>query len=297
MGFGVVSSVYCSISCCTLKGTFMKHHSILFVASVCFCMNANGEYVRHFDDVNQYSGVPSLLDVVGIGQSNVGAESIYETFTTPSGTSSLTFNYVQNTGSFRFSFGFYQPGSNPYDPVSAKQDWADYAITNSTIVFDDRDDDPGDSRTFSVMGDKQLAFYIIPHNTYAHFTAHPNLFYDLPIQSSPHQSPMFSASDGNRGELDQMLSFSDYTADITLFAFEDMARAHYSGETFSDIGITINTALIPTASASQISDGVVDNDFNGGAQAPIPSTMLLAIPLVFLGLCRPRHKEILASRI
>ena len=265
----------------------MKHQKTLSLAILSIAVTTNAEYVRHFDDITLFSDVPNLLDQVGIGQNDISSETIYETFTTPSNTSSLTFDFIRDTGSYKFSFGVFDVTNNPYNPITQKEEWGTYSIANSTLIFDDKTENPGISNTITVGGDIQLAFYIIPNNTYSHFNIKPHHFYPSQTYDSNHRSPLFSISDANPGELDQMLSFSDYTSGITLFSFEDLTRTGSSDEDFTDMAFTISPSLIPTPSDQQNNNGIVDDDFQGGAQAPLPSTLWLAIPLTLLMLNRP----------
>ncbi|NEQ99940.1 MAG: DUF4114 domain-containing protein [Cyanothece sp. SIO2G6] len=202
----------------------------------------------HFGD-GFGSDVPSLLDDVGIGSQNAASETTATTFLVPGAPGSTTdfdFEFLRDTGGFQFSFGFFEVDQDlsGFDPVLNKEAWALEALADATLVFDDRVNDPGDvSNTFSLDSGSEIGFFLIPNNTLANFQGSPSSFFPSQTSVSSLRSPLFSVSDANPGEFDQMLSFVD--AGVTLFTFEDLTRTGISDQDFTDLSFVVNAELRP----------------------------------------------------
>jgi hypothetical protein len=209
---------------------------------------ARGDEVRQFDPPGTLPGrfplVSELLNSAGIGASNTGAETTETAFVVPgSGPVDLTFKVERDGGSFLYEFGYFDPSRVTADPVSATRDYAVQALSGATSVFDDRTADPGATRTLRVQGGQTLGFFIVPNNTIANFLADPDDFYPPTFQFNGFRAPLFSNSDANPGQFDQLLSFAGNG--VTLFTFEDLSRVQGSDNSFVDLGFTVNAQLIP----------------------------------------------------
>jgi hypothetical protein len=228
--------------------------------------SAHAGVVTHFGD-GPFRDVSTLLDLVGIGSSNVNSETTANLFVTPGAPSSstdLTFTFRRDTGAFLFSFGFFDISTVSANPITQTQLWATQALANATQVFDDRLVDPGATATFNVNAGTVLGFFLIPNNTLANFNADPGLFFPSQTSDQSRRSPLFSVSEANPGQLDQMLSFVGNG--VTLFTFEDLTRTGSSDQDFTDLAFTVDAELSP------VNPNVV----------PEPSTLPL-FSLAFLG--------------
>jgi hypothetical protein len=214
---------------------------------------ARADEVIHFEggtSPGQFPGVSTLLDDVGIGSGNVASETTVSAFTVPgSGSVSLTFKIEVDFGAFLYEFGFYDVSAVTADPIADKQGFAVEALSSATMIFDDRVDDVGATKTVTVLGGTTLGFFIVPNNTIAGFLADPDAFYDPFVfdfaADGGLRAPLFSRADANPGELDQFLSFVGNGK--TLFTFEDLSRAGPTDESFTDLGFTVDAALIPVS--------------------------------------------------
>ena len=206
---------------------------------------ASADTVTHFGD-GVGSDVPALLDQVGIGSGNVGSETTATAFIvpgSPSTTTDLTFTFERDTGGFLFNFGFFDLSTVTADPILEKQLWAEQALSGATEAFDDIVDNVGVTKTVSVPAGTVLGFYLIPDNTLANFLSNPSAFFPSQTAHDELRSPLFSVSDANPGELDQMLSFIGNG--VTLFTFEDLTRTGTSDQDFTDLAFTIDAELTP----------------------------------------------------
>jgi hypothetical protein len=138
--------------------------------------------------------------------------------------------------------------------MTQKQQWAAEALSPSraTLIFDDRNVDPvTTSPNFSLMGGDQIAFFIVPDNTLDNFRANPGAFYADPsgrgFGDTTVRSPLFSISNANPGEFDQMLSFA--ANGVSMFAFEDLTRTGGSDDSFADLVFTVNAEIVPAPGA------------------------------------------------
>ncbi len=238
----------------------MKKFAIAAAAALCSAVfstatPAVADTVTHFGDGVGGSSVSDLLNQVGIGSSNIGAETNATTFFVPGEagtTTDLTFSFVQDTGAFQFEFGFIEMNDTlrQTDSVSQKLWWWTVALQYSspTSVFNDRIHDPGAiSTTYSVDAGTELLFFLLPNNTIGNLDdlvdeALANAFDPNASLDDTLRSPLFSLSDANEGEFDQMLSFIDNG--VTLFTFEDLTRARSdSDEDFTDLAFLIDVEL------------------------------------------------------
>jgi len=238
---------------------------------------AFADTITHFGD-GPFSDVPSLLDDVGIGQGNVGSETTAEIFMIPGAGMMLvtvTFDLERDTGGFDFNFGYYDPADGAaFSPVTEKEDYATAVLASAVEVFDDTADDPGATASFMIESGTDVGFYLIPNNLLTAFNAAPGDFY--PPLTSPDnlRAPLFSESDANPGEFDQMLSFVGNG--VTLFTFEDLTRTGSSDQDFTDLAFTIDTELIPMCSPGQVGTPPNCRDPTvGGSLIPIDTTMVL----------------------
>jgi hypothetical protein len=214
---------------------------------------ALGDEVRQFDPPGTLPGrfplVSELLNSSGIGANNAGAETTETSFVVPgSGPVDLTFKVERDGGSFLYEFGYFDPSRVTADPVTATRDYAVQALSGATSVFDDRTADQGATRTLRVQGGQTLGFFIVPNNTIANFLADPDDFYPPTFQFNGFRAPLFSDSDANPGQFDQLLSFAGNG--VTLFTFEDLSRVQGSDNSFVDLGFTVNAQLIPVPEPS-----------------------------------------------
>ncbi len=214
---------------------------------------ARADVVTHFGD-GVGPSVGPFLDQVGIGADNAASENTLTRFTIPGAAGTpqeLTFRLEGELGGFQFVFGYARLGGNPFDPITQRQQWATEALSaaNATIVFDDRvDDPPNTSPPLVELGGEEIAFFIIPNNTLDAFRADPGAFYaDVTGQGDGDdalRSPLFSISDANPGERDQMFSFAGNQ--VTMLAFEDLIRTGFSDSSFTDLIISVNREILPS---------------------------------------------------
>ncbi|WP_169976021.1 DUF4114 domain-containing protein [Tautonia rosea] len=222
----------------------------VFVVPMLFMIaeQADADIVTQFGPSGLNSGnVSNLLNQVGIGSTNSASETTALTFEVPGAPGSntnLTFTFVANTGAFLYTFGFFDASVPTANPVTEKQLWATQALSSAVQVFDDRVDNPIVSRSFTVAAGTTLGFFLIPNNTLANFQANPGAFYPSQTSDNLLRSPLFSITDANPGELDQMLSFVGNG--VTLFTFEDLTRTGSSDQDFVDLAFTIDAELIPS---------------------------------------------------
>lgn len=211
----------------------MRLISVLFLSFV-FANACFGDTISHAVD-GPFSRVTDLLDTEGISPSG---ETTVESFFVPgSGSADLTFELTFRSGAFQRTFGFFDVSSITADPITDKQTWATQALTGATVVFDDRTDPVGATSTHTVSSGAELGFFIMPNNVLQDFVDDPAAFY--PPNSG--RSPLFSVSDANPGEFDQMLSFIG--GGKTLFTFEDLTRIGGSDQNFVDLAFSLDVEL------------------------------------------------------
>jgi hypothetical protein len=211
--------------------------------------------------------VAVILDQVGIGSSNFGAETTATTFIVPGspGTlTDLTFTDQADYGTYLFTFGIYRVADVTANPIAQKELYAVQAISNGVLIFDNRIHVPFATATVSVQAGTEVGFFLIPNDTIANFLANPDSYYDALANSNfwAKRSPLFSVSDANPGEFDQLMSFVDLG--ITLFTWEDLTRIPIGGSdsSFADLGFTIDVALEP-GDTGQGGDEDEDTDESG----------------------------------
>jgi hypothetical protein len=218
----------------------------------------------HFGDGVGGTVIPTLLDQVGIGQSNVASENAATTFDVPGDAGQkidVTFQFEWDTGTFLFSFGFFNVNLVTANPVTERSAWIQQALapSNAVLVFDDRNVDPvTQSSMIQLDGGARLGFFLIPNNTLAAFQANPAPFLANPTGLGqnpndffdPFRAPLFSVSDANPERFDQMLSFA--ANGVTMFAFEDLVRTGFTDEQFNDLIFTIDTEIIPAPSVATV---------------------------------------------
>ena len=162
----------------------------------------------------------------------------------------MTFEVYEDTGFFNYEFGFFDATVPTADSVADKQDWAVQGLSAATSVFDDRLVNPGAVNTVSADAGTEIIFFIVPNDTVASFVVDPDPHYGPGANSSFFSrlhAPIFSFSNANLEEKDQMLSFIGNG--VTLFTFEDLSRAESvslaSDEDFGDLAFTIDVELEP----------------------------------------------------
>lgn len=212
--------------------------------------SARADTITHFGN-GVGPALGTFLDDVGIGAANTGAETTATSFFVPglSGTNTtLTFHLASDNGTFNFQFGYFDMAAVSANPVTDPVTFATQALSASTLVFDDITQNPPATATFSVAAGTNLGFFIVPNNTIANFLANPALFYPpTPLSDVAHRSPLFSLSDANPGQFDQMLAFAGNGK--TLFAFEDLTRVGASDNNFTDLIFSLDAqlAVLPPA--------------------------------------------------
>ena len=218
-----------------------------FAVLICVMSSvASADIVQQYGPGGVNSGlVNSLLGNLGIPQ-NASSETTAETFTVlGSGLQTIDLGFTQrrDTGSFQFNFGFFEVSSvSGINPVTQKEQWATAALANATLVFNDSTSSPGSTATLQVMGGTTLGFFLIPNNTLANFNNNPGAFYPSQTSNNALRSPLFSISNANPGEFDQMLSFIGNGQ--TLFTFEDLTRTGFTDRDYTDLGFTVDQELI-----------------------------------------------------
>jgi uncharacterized protein (TIGR03382 family) len=151
-------------------------------------------------------------------------------------------------------------GQNTISHTGSKprcQAWATEALSASraTLVFQDAIQDPiVTSPTYTLNGGDELVFWIVPNNTLDNFRADPASFYadssGLGFGDSSLRSPLFSLTDANPGQFDQMFSFA--ANGVTMFAFEDLTRTSGSDENFADLMFTVDSEIVPAPGAAAV---------------------------------------------
>ena len=206
-----------------------------------------GDIVQYSDNPSSYSQVTTILSIAGV---SAGSETAATSFIVPgSGSVSLTFTIEKEGGVYDYDFGFFDASAvTAYDPVTQTEAWATAALANATHIFSDPVDNTGATETVSVLGGSELIFYLIPDNTLASFNANPGNFYPSSTVNQEYRAPLFSYTDANPGQYDQMMSWLDSSAGVTLFTFEDQTRDSGSDENFADLAFSIDTVLSGTQS-------------------------------------------------
>ncbi len=235
--------------------------TLILISSI--VLPAYADTITHFGD-GPFADVTTLLNLLGIP--NVPAsETTAMEFMVPgmSGTVDLTYTFERDTGSFLFSFGFCNESTVVgIDPIAQKQAWATACLAAATEVFDDTGVNPGATSMHTVSAGTVLIFYVIPDNDLAVFNANPGNFYPSQTSNNALRAPLFSVSNANPGEFDQMLSFIG--GGVTLFTFEDLTRSGPSDEDFTDIAFSIDSELMPMMPSAV-----------GGELIPLDATMVL----------------------
>lgn len=246
---------------------------------------AMADTVTHFGDGVGGDSVSDLLDQVGIGSSNAASETTANTFLIPGEegtTTDLTFSFVSDTGGFNFTFGYVAMNDalRMLDPASDDKYWwwlMALKYSSPTVIFDDRIHDPGaTSETYSMDAGTELLFFLLPNSTLNDLDALVDealktAAYPTPTENDALRAPLFSVSDANLGEYDQMLSFIDNG--VTLFTFEDLTRAGASDQDFTDLAFLIDLELDTLGGGS--GSGGSSGGKGGGSDLPIDPTLLL----------------------
>lgn len=249
---------------------------VLAAALVAVPVISNADTIRYAD--GGYGSVQQSLSGLGYNVSDTSIESTAESFIVPGapestlgGSTRLDFTYVRDTGSYRFSFGVFDRGAVTADPVSDRQNWAMQALGAATVIFDDRDTDPGATASVEFATGTDLGLFLIPNDTLASVLENPAAFY-----GGTRPDPLFSVSDANPGNFDQLMTFE--SGGLTTFAFEDLSRAGYSDEDFTDLVITMTASPLPVEFFGQ-------SEFSSTAVAEprgLAILMLAGLPLVWL---------------
>jgi len=232
--------------------------NVVVIVALFVACPAYADTVTQFGD-GPFGSVESAL-LVPLGLDDPSFETTATTFAVPgsSGTTNLTFTFRLDLGSFLFTFGYYPLSAVSADPVTDKVTYAMQAISAGTVIFDDRLVDPVTvSSPFPLPAGTNLGFFLIPNDTVANFLADPQSYYDPPANTDGNKrAPLFSVSNANPGELDQLLSFAGNG--ITLFTWEDLTRIP-GGDTdnsFTDLAFTVDAELGP--GSGSCGNGVVD---------------------------------------
>lgn len=200
---------------------------------------SHADTIRYSD--GGFGSVQQSLSGLGYNVSDPSIESTDESFVVPGlpGLSTrLDFSYVRDTGSYKFSFGVFDRGAVTADPVSDRQNWAMQALSAATVVFDDRDTNPGATVSLDISAGTDLGLFLIPNDTLAAVLDNPAAFY-----GGNRPDPLFSVSDANPGGFDQLMTFE--AGGLTTFAFEDLSRAAHSDEDYTDLVITMTANPLP----------------------------------------------------
>ena len=245
--------------------------------------SAFADTVTHFGD-GIGSDVPTLLDQVGIGSGNSGSETTAEIFMVPGAGMvpvDVTFDFERDTGSFLFSFGYYKPADGAgLDPITQKEAFATAVLANAVEVFDDRDVNPGATTTIMIPAGIDVGFFIIPNNELQTFNANPSNFFPSQTANDALRSPLFSQSNANPGEFDQMLSFVGNG--VTLFTFEDLTRAGNTDADFTDLAFTVDVALLPMQEEI-IGGEILPIDVSALAVAGMQTAAMWFLPVILAG--------------
>ena len=255
---------------------------VMITSFVIIVLPAYADTITHFGD-GPFTDVSTLLMLLGIP--NVAAsETIAEEFMVPgiSGTVDLTFTFERDTGDFLFSFGFCDESTVfGLDPIIDKQTWATACLAAATEVFDDSFVNPFATSMHNVPAGTELIFYLIPDNDLAVFNTSPGDFF--PSGTGGFQGPLFSVSNANPGEFDQMLSFIG--GGVTLFTFEDLTRSGESDEDFTDIAFSIDVELMPMMPPDEIIGGeIIPINTTALLLAGVQSVSMWMIPVVVSGI-------------
>ncbi len=247
----------------------MIKRAVLCCAVIGMALSADciqADIVNYFDPISGLPGgqvnpstlVPDILDDAGIGRDHYQSESVLEHYQINETYTDLTFTLYRDGGNFEFDFGFYKVNTITADPVSEKQAYATQALApgNAVRVFDDRLHNQNDQVTITLAdigltASDVIAFFIIPNNTLDAFQTSPGDFY-AGSSDDMFRSPLFTCSDANPGQLDQMLSFGiDGDSSQTVFLFEDMTRTLLSPDPdgsdwdFDDVSFKVIPELTP----------------------------------------------------
>ena len=228
-----------------------------------FADNQGQDVILQFGGLKSAS-VSTILNTQGIGSTNSAAETAISSFVVPgtSGTVSLDFTLGVSEGGFKFTFGLYDLSAVTADPITQRQEYARQAIQQSVnsqwIVFSEHspfNNVATNTKSISVNVGTTIGFFIVPNATAESFLGNPSAFYgaganfnapDSPLNvSNQFWSPLFSASDANPGQKDQMLSFVGNGK--TVLSFEDLTRTSFESDSdFNDLVFSINTPLTIT---------------------------------------------------
>jgi len=220
-------------------------------------------------DSGGFGSVQQSLSGLGYDLNGPSVESTAESFVipgAPGGNTRLDFAYIRDTGGYQFSFGVFDRGAVTADPVSDRENWALQALGTAIMVFDDRESNPGATASIDVAAGTDLGLFLIPNDTLAAVLETPAAFF-----GGNRPDPLFSVSDANPGGFDQLMVFQ--AGGLTTFAFEDLSRAGYSDEDFTDLVITTTATPLSVQPEVQIE----------AASTPIPEPPALAI-LMFTAL-------------
>lgn len=200
---------------------------------------SSADTIRYAD--GGFGSVAQSLTGLGYNVSDLSIESTAESFIVPGATGSSTrldFTYIRDTGSYRFSFGVFDRGAVTANPLSDRQNWAMQALGAATVIFDDREVNPGATASVEFAAGTELGLFLIPNDTLASVLDNPAAFY-----GGSRPDPLFSVSDANPGNFDQLMTFE--AGGLTTFAFEDLSRAGHSDQDFTDLVITMRANPLP----------------------------------------------------
>jgi len=242
--------------------------STIFMATILLTFStaqfANADTVLH---IPGHAGDPSIsTELSGLGMADVlSSETTQTTFFVPgSGTTTVKFTFEANGGAFVGSFGFYDVSTVTANPVTQKALYTIQALGGATEVFNDAVVNPGVTASFNLAAATELGFFLIPDASLATYLGNPGLFQ---VNGGADDSPLFSVSDANPGNFDQLFSFADNGN--TLFGWEDLTRTDLSklqpsDNDFNDLVFSVDAILPPTDPCLNLGgdtdgDGVCDD--------------------------------------
>ncbi|MBI4022047.1 MAG: DUF4114 domain-containing protein [Candidatus Andersenbacteria bacterium] len=187
-----------------------------------------------------------------------------------------TFRFRADTGSFRFSFGYYRVNAALLAVDLSTDDgrvtYATQALApgNAFVIFDDFIDNPGLTRTILLQGGDTIGFFLIPDAPLQIFQIDQCAFEVNGVGSRTleypgrYRWPFFGRAAANPAGLDQLMTFEGIAAasgnPSHLLAWEDLTRAAIFGnqlpsdENFNDLVVAIEGLQVATSPPPVVGD-------------------------------------------